>query len=819
MKNTDYASRVCKWDVFEVEIEGPMDGNPFTEQKVSAVFSNRNGSMVVEGFYDGEGIYKVRFMPSFEGKHTFVIRSSFMSGSVSGAFYVDPAKENNFGPVRTSATYHFAYENGEPYRSVGTTAYVWALQDDATVQATLKSLKEADFNKVRFCVFPKHYEYNFKDPAEFPYEGTAMDASVLNQDNFMNYLGKDNGSTFDHERFNPSYFERIERCIAALAEMNIEADLILFHPYDRWGFSCMSRSENELYLRYVINRFSAYHNVWWALANEWDLIPSKSLSDWNYYGNLVARLDPYQHLRSIHNCRQMFDHSRPWITHASVQRVDLYKGAELTDEIRTRYNKPVVMDEIAYEGNLPLGWGNITAEEMVRRFWETAVRGGYPGHGETYLSDDGVIWWSHGGTLKGESYKRVGFLHKIMSEIPGSGIAFDPMHWDCVTGVPEDEWMTAEKSQYIFYYSFMRPSSRTFMISDTVCYKAEIIDTWDMTITDAGCHKGKFTIELPQKQYMAIRLTKMETCPVKDAEETETAVAEEVAAEEPVTLEAPAVIEEVTEEVQTEEPAAEEPAVPEETVTEAEPEAEETPAEPVTEETAEPETEAEDDEDTQILELPAEEAVEEVPDRNADEIVEKAVEESIPAFADMLNTLSAISEFAEDTPLSTASIAIPEEEDDVDLTLKLEELLEEKAVETEAEDEAVAAEETPVEEEDDEDDDSLFDLGETEAEIENTISMLKLSAAQTNSYFDTRENRMAATEQMDGFDDDDVTGKLRAALASTAVTGENEFDLEALKQVEEEPEETEDEEELPDIVTGKFPFISELTKFVFGNKN
>ena len=148
-------------------------------------------------------------------------------------------------------------------------------------------------------------------------------------------------------------------------------------------------------------------------------------------------------------------------------------------------------------------------------------------------------------------------------------------------------------------------------------------------------------------------------------------------------------------------------------------------------------------------------SVEEVPDRNADEIVEKAVEESIPAFADMLNTLSAISEFAEDTPLSTASIAIPEEEDDVDLTLKLEELLEEKAVETEAEDEAVAAEETPVEEEDDEDDDSLFDLGETEAEIENTISMLKLSAAQTNSYFDTRENRMAATEQMDGFDDDD----------------------------------------------------------------
>lgn len=29
-----------------------------------------------------------------------------------------------------------------------------------------------------------------------------------------------------------------------------------------------------------------------------------------------------------------------------------------------------MVDECAYEGNINYGWGNITGEEMTRRFWE-----------------------------------------------------------------------------------------------------------------------------------------------------------------------------------------------------------------------------------------------------------------------------------------------------------------------------------------------------------------------------------------------------------------------------------------------------------------
>lgn len=508
-----YTKTIGCWDVFEAVLKGTSEGNPFTEQHVYGVFSSTKESVQTEGFYDGDGIYRIRFMPSYPGTYTFILKTTFDDKTYTGTFFVKEPQKKNHGPVRVHGTYHFAYEDGTLYKSVGTTAYVWELQSREQQKQTLTSLVEAGFNKIRFCIFPKHYVYNFKDPEVFPYVGTPMDASVLTKDNFLDYFQKKEGNNFDYTRFNPEYFRRLERNIYELGLYGIEADLIVMHPYDRWGFSSMTREEDELYWRYVINRFSAFHNVWWSLANEWDLMFSKTAEDFELYGNLLVKRDPYHHLRSIHNCREMYDHSKPWITHCSIQRVDLYKGAELTNELREKYQKPVVMDEIAYEGNIPFGWGNITAEEMVRRFYETVMRGGYPGHGETYLNEKDVIWWSHGGQLHGESWKRVKFLWNLMNDVPGTGLACIPLEWDSVCAVSEEEKDKEDRDFYMFYYSFMRPSSREFNFNADIAYSVDVIDTWNMTIENVGVYSGKFTIELPQQQYMMIRLQKVDVDP------------------------------------------------------------------------------------------------------------------------------------------------------------------------------------------------------------------------------------------------------------------------------------------------------------------
>ena len=439
MSKISYAGLVSKWGIQEITLNGPKEGNPFVAHWVRGTFTGRNETVTADGFYDGDGTYKVRFMPSFEGEYRFRVEADFLEEAAEGSFVVKEPEAGNHGPVRVVGTWHFSYEDGTPYYSIGTTCYVWELQDDNRIEETLQSLKEARFNKIRFCVFPKHYDYNLGEPRSYPYEGTPMDSSVLTKENFGQYTGKTEGNHWDLERFNPEHFRHIERCIEALGKLGIEADIIMMHPYDRWGFSCMSKEQDDLYWKYAVARFSAFHNVWWSLANEYDLMPAKSLDDWERYASILCEKDPYVHLRSIHNCITFYDYSRPWVTHCSIQRTDLYKSAELVAEWRERYRKPVVLDEIAYEGNIQHGWGNITGEEMLRRFWEGACRGGYPGHGETYFSPDDVLWWSHGGKLHGESWKRFGFLLDILKETPGYGLAPCQRSWDEIGCVPQQE--------------------------------------------------------------------------------------------------------------------------------------------------------------------------------------------------------------------------------------------------------------------------------------------------------------------------------------------------------------------------------------------
>ncbi len=495
---------VEKWDVFEVEVPGKSDGNPFTDYTIRGTFRGKEETRTVDGFYDGDGVYRVRFMPSFEGEYTFTVEGSFSEEKYSGTFQAVKPSPDNHGMVRVSHTYHFAYEDGTPYYSIGTTCYVWELQSEELQKKTLETLKNSAFNKIRFCIFPKHYDYNLGEPISYPYEGTPMDSSVLTKENFKEYDGCPEGNHFDYKRFNVKHFQHIDDCIRKLMELGIQADLIVMHPYDRWGFSEMSPECDDLYWKYLIARVGAFRNVWWALANEYDLFPKKTLEDWERYARIICEKDVYSHLRSIHNCRPFYDHSRPWITHCSIQRQDLYKGAELVNEWRERYRKPIVLDEIAYEGNIQHGWGNISGQEMVRRFWEAFCRGGYPGHGETYMNKDDILWWSHGGELHGESPERFKFMKKIMDETPAPGLRPMAGEWDEVAA-EVDESVPSHK-YYLFYYSFMRPSFRDYYFDDETEYEVEVIDTWNMTIENQGIHKGKFRVQLPGREYMAVRI-------------------------------------------------------------------------------------------------------------------------------------------------------------------------------------------------------------------------------------------------------------------------------------------------------------------------
>jgi len=306
---------------------------------------------------------------------------------------------------------------------------------------------------------------------------------------------------WDYSRFNPEYFEYLEECVKNLMEMGIEADIILMHPYDRWGYSKMGTENENFYLKYLVARLAAYRNVWWSLANEYDLM-KKTVSDWESNAASICSEDIYGHLRSIHNCSYMYDYSFGWITHCSIQKTDPFKTAENTLDWRQRYNKPVVLDEICYEGNISNDWGNISGEEMTKRFWYAFAMGGYGGHGETFMNPDDILWWSHGGKLHGSSIERIAFMKKIMEESPQIGIDPDPDQ--------RNEAKVSDKygNYYIYYYGKSQPAELYYYFDENEKFEVEIIDTWNMTIDKLGIYSGTIRIDMPGKMYMAVRLMK-----------------------------------------------------------------------------------------------------------------------------------------------------------------------------------------------------------------------------------------------------------------------------------------------------------------------
>jgi len=477
---------VERWGMFELALSGPASGNPFLEVELSAGFHHKNRTAETEGFYDGEGNYRIRFMPDELGSWIYETSSNCPEvDGVGGSFTAIEPKAGNHGPVRVRNTYHMAYADGMPYRPIGTTCYAWIHQPEALQMQTLDTLAGSPFNKLRMCVFPKHYTYNTQEPTLFPFERA--------------------GDGWDYARFDPAFFRNLDRRVGDLLGIGIEADIILFHPYDRWGFSRMSGQEDERYARYVVARLAAYRNVWWSLANEYDIM-RKPVEAWDHLFQVVQEHDPVQHLRSVHNwqalethdCRTFYDHGQPWVTHCSVQ----HSHVNLISMWRQQYRKPVIVDEACYEGDLPNGWGNITGIEMTRRFWEGTASGGYVGHGETFLHPGDVIWWSKGGTLHGDSPARIAFLRRILEEGPSEGL-------DPVGNVTNTHLVSVGQAgkYYLTYFGYRQPAEVTFSLPEGQRYQADLIDTWEMTTVPlADLVERGTTIRLPRKPYLAVRL-------------------------------------------------------------------------------------------------------------------------------------------------------------------------------------------------------------------------------------------------------------------------------------------------------------------------
>eukprot|EP01084_Bolivina_argentea_P028272 52566_1 len=282
-----YSTSIEQWSQFELSLKGPSDGNPFIDYYLTGYFNcNDKPTYTINGFYNGNGIYKIRFMPNVIGECNYTIFSNVNNmNNIKGSFTVTtPTSTFNFGPVSVdySTNKSFIFANGKNYFPIGTTSYYfWIYKDLEWVNQTLNELQylaENDyFNKVRFCIFPNAGDTG--RPFYYPYQGTPP-----------NQWGNNN-------KFNVTFFKHLDYVLNRILSFNATmiVDIILFHPYDGgyYGFDCLgcsypnntytlcpnntyNTSNDELYLKYITSRIGSYRNVWYNLCNEFSLVNTKS---------------------------------------------------------------------------------------------------------------------------------------------------------------------------------------------------------------------------------------------------------------------------------------------------------------------------------------------------------------------------------------------------------------------------------------------------------------------------------------------------------------------------------------------------------------
>lgn len=511
-----------QYEVFEIDLTGSEPGADWVNVNVDAEFELNGKSYRRKGFYVGDGKYKVRFFPEETGVLRYKVNGIVQA---KGEEQVESAATDNHGIVKAKGTI-FQYHDGTKYLPFGTTVYALLHQKHEVVEQTIQTMANAPFNKIRFCVFPKYFAFNINEPELFAFEKKA-------------------DGSWDVNRPCMAFWDELERRIAQFNEMGVQADLILFHPYDHWGFVHLTKAECFTYLEYVIRRIAAYPNIWWSLANEYDQMADFKPERWVEMAAFLGKNDEYGHLLSNHNFVHPWDFANPDTTHVCLQSADAQKIPGLL----RKFGKPVVYDEMGYEGNIPYSWGNLSAFEMMNRFWKTVSMGGYATHGETYMeemNDEQLLWWGKGGTLKGKSVERIRFLRELVesfSETPvlyqsKEGLPFesqeqlkeilnqnipgisDNIVFICMSKMTDEEFthmlefftlpiIHVREEVFLQYFGDMCTIYGTMELPEDNYYTVEVVDAWEMTRVITKEHvNGKVEVKLPGKPGIAILATR-----------------------------------------------------------------------------------------------------------------------------------------------------------------------------------------------------------------------------------------------------------------------------------------------------------------------
>ena len=246
---------------------------PFADVTLDGVFTAPSGrELRMPGFYDGGGVWRVRFNPGEAGRWSYrtVSRPADPDLDRTGEFRVTPRETRGFLRATPGRGWGFAYENGDPVFLLGDTTYnLFGMAFcGADVDAVLARRAAQGFNllRVRIPVSPFHPPDGYSDwqtRRTWPWGGSEQ------------------APLFD--RFNLDYFRTVDGVVRTADDLGLGLELIM----EAWGFEFPFNSRQiftpeweELWLRYLIARYDAYAcTAVWTPLNEYEFYPN---GDWHH---------------------------------------------------------------------------------------------------------------------------------------------------------------------------------------------------------------------------------------------------------------------------------------------------------------------------------------------------------------------------------------------------------------------------------------------------------------------------------------------------------------------------------------------------------
>ena len=362
--------------------------NPFMVAFAAEVKSPDGKSFTLPGFFDGDGVWKVRVSPTVEGVWSLVTKSGLkeLDGKTAAFICVKNASPNAHGLLRVDRghPHHFIFEDGMRFFMQGYEYdWLWALDMDKpgvpTIEKSLDLIARHGFN----CVILNSYAYD-----------TSWRKGRTGEDDYgpaLLYPWEGDNNAPDHSRMNLVYWRHYDQVIAALNERGIQAHMLIkvYNKQVKWP--APGSGEEKMFFRWLLARYSAYPNIIWDFSKE-----AHNEKDLPYKQEMLKHIresDPYHHLMTVHDDDKANDSGA--YDELTDFRADQQHGRFHETILRQRARRawPVANVESDYECG-PGGLDDktyrraMTPEQTLGTAWEIQMAGGYAAYYYTYTAWD-----------------------------------------------------------------------------------------------------------------------------------------------------------------------------------------------------------------------------------------------------------------------------------------------------------------------------------------------------------------------------------------------------------------------------------------------